>query len=152
MSICNKQRSTQQPIIMWSIWCKWSYLNPTVSVLTLVPEFSFLLLELSAQSLISITAWIMNDHRALYKGLCYSCSVLLNRKLFCMPSSSNPVADCLKSHHYLQHHILYIHVLIYLWISFAHAKNGADIRIIWLIYFCAVMKHGWTWKACKQQI
>lgn len=94
--------STEWPNIMF-ISCKTSFLNPTESValLTLVPEFSFFLLELSAQSLISITVWIMNDHRALYKGLCYSCTVLLNRKLFCMPSWRKGVADCFKSHYYL---------------------------------------------------
>lgn len=82
----------------------------SVTLLTLAPEFSFFLLELSAQSLISIRVWIMNDHRALYKGLCYPCTVLLNRKLFCMPSWSKPVADCLKSRHYLGYHILYVYI------------------------------------------
>lgn len=120
--------------------------QPSVTLLTLVPEFSFLLLELSAQSLISITVWIMNDRRALYKG-CYSCTVLLNRKLFCMPSWSKRVADCLKSFHYLGYCLVYI---IKLFTAVCSRKEGSwhPYRMAHLLLQCywALMNI-----ECKQQ-
>ena len=38
-------------------------------------------------------------------GACYSCTVLSNTKLFCMPSWRKRVPDCLNSHHYLWNHV-----------------------------------------------
>lgn len=117
------------------------------------PEFTFFLLELSAQRFISINVWIMHDHRALYKGLCYSCTVLLNRKLFCVPSWRKRVADWSLTITLDTILILYNFSKIFpgSLLNFTHAKKGAGIRIIWLIYFCNVLEHGWTSKACKQK-